>query len=234
MKKKSTMIILIIIILLIVGYFAYRAFNFYTYYLSIQKDDNANSNFEITDTMIITNIVASDYITFDEVKMINDFKNFNRINTQGDFIVSYQQNNENGNNIFSYSKSEGKVFVLSNFSNSLDKKINSKEMFNKHGIKNDLDLIKFLSDWNSEKMNIFTNTSKLKENYFFNHIKNSEFPVLEKITLIEGKYQGYILYLDSLKEVSILKNNKNYTFLFSGEKFTDEYIKNFLGILVIE
>ena len=238
MTKKYVKIIIVIIILLIAGYFSYKGYNFYNYYLSAQKFDDVNSNFEITDTMTISNDKTIDYITFDEVKMVNDFKNFDKVNTQGDFIVSYQQSNENGNNnTFSYAKGDEKVSNLINFSSATDKKINkinAEEIFKKYDIKNDLDLIKYLSTWDFKKMNIFTRTFELKKNYFFNYIKNTEYPGVEKILLLEGKYQGYILYYDDFKEINILKNNKNYMFLFSGEKFTNEYIKYFLDTLVID
>ncbi len=107
--------------------------------------------------------------------------------------------------------------------------------FEKYNIKNDVDLIKFLSTYEYKENNLFTSTNKMKENYFVKFITSFLMSLGESVTLIDGDYEGYILNMDEIKEVSIIKNNKKYVFTFlKTDYFNDGYIKELLNTIKIE
>ena len=73
--------------------------------------------------------------------------------------------------------------------------------------------------------------TKVKDRIRFlenNNIKND-------INEIKGDYVGYILNLNNMKEVSILKNKKRYILTFLGnDYFTDDYVRELLNTIIIE
>lgn len=235
-KKRKIILAVIIILLVVVSYFGYKEYNLYKYTLHYDGDD---ANFKITDTIKVDSNIADDYLSFDEVSFKNDFSDFDKSDIHGDIVAGYILKDKEGkvNKSFSYIKTDEKVDVLRKLEETDGFNINKKDnqkILDKNNIKNDLDLIKYLSENDLAKSNIFTSLSDMKENYFFNYVKIIELPEINGITLIEGDYSGYILNDDNIKEVHILKNDKNYVFLFIGSEYTDEYIEEFLNTLVIK
>ncbi len=77
----------------------------------------------------------------------------------------------------------------------------------------------------------------MKENYAIYFMTSVVMPSIDSITLIDGDYGGYIFNMSNfnVKEVSIIKNDKRYTFVFiNTEYFKDEYIKELLNTIVID
>lgn len=85
--------------------------------------------------------------------------------------------------------------------------VNNKLMISilkQNQIKNDIELFEFLEKNKNVKNNIFMSSSKMKQNYAIQHMAMLVLPKVESVTLVGGKYTGYILNLnDRMREVSI-------------------------------
>lgn len=244
MDKKKKKVLIVIILILIVLYFLYKGINLLIY-SSFAYDDSEfkalKSGFKITDSININHKETSNYLTFDNVKIRNDFDNFKKMDNYGGSIVNLRLESEQGNKIFTYGISNQRISNYKNKNidysayskhfNSLDK----TKILKKHNINNDIDLIKYLSNRNTLKPNIFTSVKQMKEDYFFNYLIMLDYPKVYQIKLIEGFYNGYILDCGGgVYEVDILKDNKKYYFVFMGKGYTFDYIEDFLNTLVIE
>lgn len=244
MKKKNIKIFIIVIILLIVGYFGYKGVILYLYNPSRNNGSNLTElkeNFKITGTINIVNKEAIDYLTYDNVKIRNDFKGFEKKDSYGGNIATFYLKNNNDSKSFIYGKVEEMVFYLKNgyYSNDYTskefEKLNKKKILEKYNINNDIKLIKYLSERQIKNKNIFTKIEDIKEDYFFNYLIMNELPKVSEIKLIKGKYDGYILNSNgNIYVVNLIKDNKKYYFQFMGSSYTYEYIEDFLNALVIE
>lgn len=105
---------------------------------------------------------------------------------------------------------------------------------NKHDIKNDIDLIKYIRERKKEDGRFLTPIVKIKENYFFNFVETN-LPELDNITYIEGDLSGYMYETDTFQQACIIQDDKLYclTFYKMGY-FTDEMIQDVLRSLIIE
>ena len=112
-------------------------------------------------------------------------------------------------------------------------KTSRNKFLEKHNIKNDVDLIKYIRSREKHKYNIFTPTTKIKEEYFYNFIEYN-MPSLDKIYYIEGDKTGYIFVDDDMKQISLIKNDKLYVIrLYNLEYFNDEVIKDIINSAII-
>lgn len=60
-------------------------------------------------------------------------------------------------------------------------------------------------------------------------------PRMDNMSLISGSYNGYVFNMNNMKEVSILKNDKRYVFMFiNDDYFIKEYIEDILNTVVIK
>ena len=105
---------------------------------------------------------------------------------------------------------------------------------NKHEIKTDIDLIKYIREREKEDVKFLTPIVKIKENYFFNFVETN-LPNIDNITYIEGDLTGYMYEMDSYKQACIIKGDKLYCLTFYKlDYFTEEKIEDILKSLVIE
>lgn len=244
MSKKKKKVLIIVILILIVLYFLYKGINLLIYSSFAYNDsefESLKSGFKITDSIDITHKETSNYLTFENVKIRNDFENFKKMENNGSSIVNLLLESTQGNKLFIYGIAEPKISVYknddidySNYSKIFDN-LDREKILKNHNINNDLDLIKYLSNRKILNPNIFTSVKMMKEDYFFNYLVMLDFPKVYQIKLIEGLYNGYILDCgEGVYEVNILKDNKIYYFVFMGKDYTFNYIEDFLNTLVIE
>lgn len=252
MKDNKGLIIGIIIVIVVVfigGFFGTKIYNLNKYKISTVTNDEYQEHKErlkIANTITIENKKLNDdeYLIFNDIKIKNDFEKFEILDNSTDEHRMYVlKDNDVVKASFGVgSTTESVVEILSDdlsiygwteehLSISKEERI---RFFEKYNIKNDVDLIKFLSTYEYKENNLFTSTNKMKENYFVKFITSFLMSLGESITLIDGDYEGYILNMDEIKEVSIIKNNKKYVFTFlKTDYFTDEYIKELLNTLII-
>lgn len=244
MKKKK--ILLIVLIALVVCFLGYKIFclsYFKVERFATGEFENFLNGLEVKDKLTIkTNNSSNDYLEFKEMKVRNDFKDFSTFEPTVENSLKLVLYNEDksvkasfwmsvGYTYIELLKSEKEVFSNSHIINtgSLEKYLDSKN------IKNDMDLFNYLYEHRNDKNNIFTSSKKIQDNYALYNLSYIMLPLINSITEIDGDYTGYILNMPEMKEVSILKNDKRYGFMFMGTNyFTDEKIQDLLNTLVIE
>ena len=231
-KKKNVVLVVVGILLLVCLYFGYKGFNLFYYNvdrITTQDYDDFISQFTIKDTMTINhkNVESNDYLEYQNIKIRNDFKDFEKLEqTTGETSLKLILKDENEKTKSSFWMSVADTYVnLLKLDKSLfgteDKRITNTDLANileKNKINNDIELFKYLEKQKDIKNNIFTSAKEM-----------------DSITLINGDYQGYIFNLkNNMKEVSILKNGKRYVFMFLNTTyFTDEKINDLLNTIVI-
>ena len=237
-SKKVILAVLIMLVLLIIVYFGYKF-----YLISYYSDKSLNYSFkEISDAYKIKNaikinskkIAEKDYLQFKEVKIRNDFKNFNR--EEQDDSVIYTNKEKNSQITISINPTYLDFYYLveSNLEGVNNKNTNYQDRIDylkKNNVTNDLELFNFLASDNYKK-NIFTSIKDLKGNYATYLVAQIMLP--QEITSISGDLNGYIREKDNIKEINILKNNKRYMFMLIGDYFTEDKIIDLLNTIVIE
>ena len=112
-------------------------------------------------------------------------------------------------------------------------RLNSEEMqefYQKHNIKNDLDILKYLSENKTPKRTLLTSINEIKCEYLLREYMALNLPNASNIIEITGDNIGYILIgKNNTTEVVILKDDKRYILSFTNQNyFTEDYIKNTL------
>jgi len=228
MNKKQKIIIQVIIGIIFV-YVIFKQICVLTY---TKKDFDSNSKITIGNTIELkTNkLNENEYITFNNIKIRNDFKNYEKTNKDNE--VTYRNNN-NIMNIIISSQTYIDKLNTKEVEDKIYKTIDIKKILNKNNIKNDIDLFRYISNYKFNSNNIFASLYKIKESYFAKYISIAILPDLSSpITFLNGSYNGYIFNVnDNFKQVNILKDDKVYTFNFSG--YDDKYIIDLLNTVVI-
>ncbi len=248
-KKKNIILVVVSILLLVCLYFCYKGFNLFYYNvdrITTQDYDEFISQFAIKDTITINhkNVESNDYLEYQDIKIRNDFKDFERLEqTTGETSLKLILKDENKKTKSSFWMGKTDTYVnLLKSDKSLfgteDKKITNTDLtyiLEKNKINNDIELFKYLEKQKYVKNNIFTSIKEMKENYTMQFMISIIMPQMDSITLINGDYQGYIFNLkNNMKEVSILKNGKRYVFMFLNTTyFTDKKINDLLNTIVI-
>ncbi len=248
MKKK---IILIISFILLILYFGYKGFNLYYYninQITTQDFETFVEQFNISDTINLKHkdIESNDYFQYKNIKIRNDFKDFEQLelntnvdNSSPKLVLKDKTNNTSKAfwmgiaDTYVYLAKADKTLYGTNDNRITNTNLTS--ILEKNNIHNDIELLNYLSNQKYVKNNIFTSVKKMKENYTIQFMMSVMMPTMNSITLINGDYEGYIFNLkDNMKEVSILKNNKRYTFMFiSDTTLTKEYLTDILSTIVI-
>jgi transcriptional regulator with XRE-family HTH domain len=255
--KKNVLISSLVIALLLIGiYFAYKAVNLTYYSIDSMSVDDYNkivAGLKVNGTMTIktTTLEDNDYLTHKNIKIRNDFKDFEFKDNNDNRSVTYYTTDEatdqtkgiilsinetyiellESSNIELYAESEERI-------NNLNNNLSIKNYLEKNNINSDIELFEFISNQKLKKINIFTSVKEMKENYKKYFITTVAFPLIRDITLINGDYNGYIFNIGNnigIKEVSIIKDNKRYTLTFINTKyFTNEYVNELLNTVIIE
>lgn len=264
-KKKSQIILFAVVIIgLLTCFFCYKGIAAYIYTAEVMEEKyyaTFTNGLKNQDEMSITYESVSDdnYIVYDDMKIRNDFTLYTKVDDTEEYeSIKYQLYDETGNfkAAFWFGTSDtyvdwfasetmlifgdvnnnaitNNLFDIDNMYNSADK----NNFLEENNIVNDIDFFQFVKDNYYLKNNIFMSVSEMKQNFAYNTFVKIMATSLNKFTIIEGKYDGYMFtYAFNIptKEVNILKNDKRYVFTFIGEEFTDAYIKDLLNTLVIE
>jgi hypothetical protein len=247
MKRKG--IVMIALVVMVGFYFGYKGFNLYYYninHITTENYQNFVDKLNITNTIHIQGQVLEDnqYLSFQNMKVRNDFIHFTKLDNQySEDTVKYVLYDENNQVKASFWMSKTNSY-LDLFKTDVtlfgteDKRITNtdfSDFLEKNNINDDIELFQYLEKNKDVKNNIFTSVKQMKENYTIQFMASIVMPQIEGITLIDGDYKGYILNLtEDAKEVSILKNNERYVFVFLKlDYFTDEVIESLLNTIVI-
>ena len=250
-SKKKKIILIVSVVLLVLVYFGYKLINLAIYDVNNMSIDDYNkivSGLKVNDIMTIntTKLENNDYLTYKNMKIKNDFKDFELKDNNDGRSVTYLSKDEETNQTKAIILSINEIFIDLLKSNKTlyienDIRVNNLEVkryLEKNNVNTDIELFEFLNSQRVNKINLFTPVSVMKENYKIHFITTVAFPVIKDITLLKGDYNGYIFNIENnvgIKDVSIIKNDKRYTItFFNTNYFTNDYINELLNTLIIE
>ena len=233
MKKKVLKIIgiifaailyIVLTFFIIIGYIMYQdsfANNHLEYY------NNLIENIVLKENINIIHKPANEYITFKELKIRNDFKDFTKkINEEDSTYITYQFED--------IPKKRLVTFEIEVYDETINASYSS-DFLEKYSIKNDIDYINVLKNYHFKETKY--NYKKLLEND--DAITGAEYFSDEGTyyNIIEGDYIGLIINEEysSEKIVYLYKNNKTYVLRFYGfGYFTNEQIYDLISTVIIE
>lgn len=243
--KKKTLLIPLIIVIIILGYIGLKLY-YLNYYSTKNIDLEYLEGLNINDKITLSKEKTEDYLTFDNIKIKNEFKDFKPLEQQSTKdSKKYGLYNESNELIAAFSLGTTTSYIemiKSDIAYMFDGDNNYKNISNttlkniikNNNITNDIELFKYLKDINNKTNNLFTPIISLKERYAINLVSSVIIPKLNDITQIEGIYEGYIMNLNDNKihEVRITNNDKTYALVFFNlkeEYFTKEDINRLLN-----
>ena len=189
-------------------------------------------------------IKETDYVKFENFKVKNYIDDFELDDSDNNYKY-YVNSNMDKNTAFMIGIFPTNISYINNYnSDSIYVELNhfpiyisktSRNKFlEKHDINNDVDLIKYIRSREKQKCNVFTPTTKIKEEYFFNFIEYN-LPDLDGISYIEGDREGYILVDDDMKQISLIEDDQLYVIrVYNLEYFNDEVILDIINSAVIK
>ena len=189
---------------------------------------------------ITTEEYDGEYINVDNFSVADYFDDY--VDLNGTFKAKYE-----GDKVISfYSVGSSNQYIsmldMKNFEIDTDDTDNVvltsnkiKKYLDSHNIQNDIDLLQHIKEEYYFKNTIFTSKKQLEINEILNTFVSVTLPRFESITLINGDIEGYIYNLlndsnKSMKEVHILKDNKQYVILLAGTEITsNDFIEKLLS-----
>jgi len=245
--KKNKIIYIVLFLLVIVAYFTYKGFILYYYKVDSEAYNKVIDSLMIKETITVKRIEVDDnnYLSFNDIKIKNEFMDFKKLASEdNDSFVRYQ--------LYSLDNVVTATFMMGTEETYIDKFLDNailfkkssfipistklKDFFEENHITNDIELFKYLKKQENVKYNVFTSSKKIKENHAIKRMSAIFLPSGQETKVIDGDHTGFIFDFDNtIKEVSILKNNKRYVFTFFViDYFTDDYIEQILKTIVIE
>ena len=255
MKKKLWIIIVAISLLVLVGgYLGYKIYYVNYYDLSHINDfENSKDNFAIKDetiTIKTTTLPEEEYLVFKNMKIRNDFKNWEVFSSSDDMTIKPTEDfiwyklSDIGAIGIARGDTVMQTYVTGGMLSS-DERANQSlvltEFYEENNITNDIELFKFLDKTKNDKNSIFDGVKDMKKFYGIHSFVRAQYAVIDGVTLINGDYEGYCVNHNfesssyDIIECNILKDNNRYTLTFNNSKyFTNERIKDLLNTFVIE
>lgn len=254
--KISVYSCLIMLLIVCIVFCSYKGVLLYLYgrgYNDNIEDKVAGLGNKETMTIYKRTINEEDYLVVGDIKIRNDFKNFELEESINEFVPTiYRLKDSDGNTkaTISFGTSQRyidafareDVIVMTGMDQSIIdfgqfNSVDRKYFLLKNDINDDLDFFNYVVNNKVLKSNLFTGERKIKENYAYNLFVNVAIPVVDGITIINGDYTGVIfnLYEKDIRQVSIYRNNLSYNFLIKGKDYiTDEYILDLFSTLEIK
>jgi len=228
-RKKYIILLISLLFIIAIGLLSYKGLLVYvikytTNNINEYKDDSKK---EFGAPIYINTIDTDEYYTFKNLKITNIFKDKILIDETVD-SVSYKIDNNKRISIITNN--------ISNLRDILNPEIdiiNRDMYFEKLNINNDLDLLKFISNFSTKPFSIFNSLSYLKEYYFECSLYNITHSSFDSVHEIRGDLNGYVVILgNSYYVYHIIDNDIEYQILFFGE-FDYNYTKEVISTIKI-
>lgn len=259
-KSRIRIISVVSLICIFLIFLSYKGSLLYFYNVPRSNIDEIVDDLKFKDTMTIykKTIDEDEYFITDEFKIRNVFSNFEeveRVNEMWPYQFILKDSNDKTigsitfgppyNSLVEIFGSEDTVIMGGMDQNTWPIDIGQfdsadrKDFLLQNDINDDIDFLKYIGENCYIKNNIFTSPKIMKKNYAINLFTSIAIPDVDSLTLINGDYDGYIYNLEvnnkKIREVHILRNDRNYAFSFIGKDFTsDEYIYELLSTLEIK
>ena len=229
--KKGVKIILIIFIILFLIYLGIKIFLVVSYpkaseYPYIEDVKRAFNNKE-TVTIKKSNEQITDYVEYKDLKIRNDFS-VSKENSQAYYLK--------GTSI--------PVFFIRNGLNSMAEFIekenksagfwyNLKKDFDKNNIDTNFKLYEYLINNYTFETSIFKSINTIRRDYAIILSLNIAFPNYNKVTVINGDYNGYILEAEDIKIVKIEHGDYEYMIITDTE-YPDSQLYDVISTIEFE
>ena len=235
MIKKTNIKVLICLIFLIIifGFIIYKLVMLQKY----KTESIALKNDSIfSETLNIKYNDNNDFIKYEEM-MYYDFFSDYVDKDDSNLKVKYDENG-NVSSYYSITKDKQYIhmlninsFVITNDSTNNDYSTEQSmiDFLNDCGVKNDIDLLKYIKDNYYLNSGMFTTLKAIKRNYILNSFAQVALPEFDSISLINGdKINGYLIN-SSIKEIHLLHNDSQYIITLGGNDLTNnEFINGLL------
>lgn len=251
MKRIIIIITTIFMLVLMGAYLAFKLYmtdyynldnlkNYETYYKSLNVKNTINVKHE--------DVLDENKIIFKDISIRNDFNTFTKLgepHSTENYVkyVLYDENNEGIASIwfatdYSLVESYKEEVVVFNSEEIRYEQMSFKEFFEKKEIKDDINLINYLTETKDKTNTIFDSIEDMKSNYILHYLFSMGFEH-DGFTLIEGDLKGYMKEYKigdvSMIEIHLMSDNKLYGMtLINREYFTDEYILDLLNTIEIK
>lgn len=251
-NKLRIAIIISVIVILLTTFICYKAFliNKYdvaqletTNYDKFLRSYNAREK-EVIQWQTVDN---NEYLVYENLKIKNIYKDYkiNESSNIDNLIIyeKYDSSNTKTDTLQIYISEESYIDWFStddkNFYISIEEdgkqlplEAEINDYLEKNKITDDESLFKLLSNTRNYTPNIFTSTSKIKDHYGTHLMASITMPAIDKFIELNGDYDGYILIINNIKEVHIIKDGKTYSLTFTNK--TEEEILDLISTIVIE
>lgn len=221
--KKKNIIFIIVGILIILSIHKMMIINEYTINKTEKKKiDEITNGLIIKDLKVILKEEQEEYLTFQNLKVKNIFKEF----TCGE-----------EENTYSCQKEDGSTFLMKKTTSFTDKweKYQEKNHIREETYKTDIDLLGAIKEASTSKNTLLKPNKYIKRDYFLQKYAIDVIPIILSMDLVEGDYSGYILHTTSnSRELYITYKKNTYTFQFTNlDYFQEEIIQNFMNSIII-
>lgn len=114
--------------------------------------------------------------------------------------------------------------------------LTKKSFFNKHDIKDEVDLVKYIRTRDKKTSNFFTPIYTIKERYFFYLIENNLPNINSSFQFIDGTYKGYVYKTYNMVYYVFDLGNGEIRFLtlYNLNYFDENKVKEILNNLIIK
>lgn len=231
MKLKR---LLFIIIMSIISLVIYKQIVMLKYTYNVDLVDITNK-FNTKNKISIENRKVSKYITYSSLKIEDVFNEYTKVEDDKLRYIDYEEDT-----IKAYISISKEASYLSIYINGFKdikgnniKDENISKIVAENKIDNDIELFNYLKN-NYDNTNLFSSNDRIKENYYNKIFMNNILPPIEKYTIIEGDYYGYIIMSsEKLTNVYLCYGLNNYVITFGGKYYEDD-IYRLIGTIVID
>jgi len=223
-RRKLIIMCLVGLIIMIGGYITYKIYNVNYYNIAFKTSD---VSFDIKEEKVINKKdYNGNYIIHNNINIPNYFDDYEATKDENSVIYT-NKNNENRKFVLMKTNIATPVKYLESI--TLNDNHVGKKILEKNNINSDIELIKYLKDYETSKRTIFTNLNKmLEDEAIYNFMVYYHF---DNVTIFTGNITGYMTEInDSCKNVSIFNNDIVSTITFCDNSyFTNEYIYDLLS-----
>lgn len=251
-NKLQLAIIISVIVILITIFICYKVFLINKYDVAKLETTNYDKFLRTYNSrekvkVELAPVENNDYLVYENLKIKNEYKDYKINETNNiDNLIIYEKYDSNNTKVdvlqiyiteesyIDWFKTDEKNFYVSieDDGNEIPLEAEISDYLEKNKVTEDKELFQLLSNTRNYTPNIFTSSEKIKDHYGTHLMASIAMPAIDKYIEFNGDYEGYILIINNIKEVHIIKDKKTYTLTFTTK--TEEEVLNLINTLIIE
>lgn len=227
-KSKKKIILIVLLLVLAIVYFGSKMILIHRIPKTTDSIKEAFNAFENPETITIfeTPEPIEDYLTYEDMKIRNDFEPFEY---EGQDSPMYTIKNTNIRVSFSKEAKDSFVTYVKENAQVPNLPFDIEKDLEKNNIKTDYELYKYVVENLNKKVHIFNSFHTIKKVHTLYNAAASITNV-QKVVLISGDYEGYILETNGDRTAHIDHNNENYV-LHIWSNSIDEELYEFISTI---